>query len=97
MMNGNNNSVAKRNRILGLCIPYDMRDSHPTTSKIHITNKTVNSLKYTKDATETGSWNVAVYYKANVPYFMYVNGTYERMFKDPIVNGLVIHKDIVQK
>lgn len=97
MMNGNNNSVAKRNRILSLCIPYDMRDSRPTTSKIHITNKTVNSLKYTKDATETGSWNVAIYYRANVPYFMYVNGTYERIFKDPIQNGLVIHKDNVEK
>lgn len=97
MMNGNNNSVAKRNRILGLCIPYDMRDSRQTTSKIHITNKTVNNLKYTKDATENGSWDVAVYYKANVPYFMYVNGTYERMFKDPIVNGLVIHEDYVEK
>lgn len=97
MMNGNNNSVAKRNRILGLCIPYDMRDSRPTTSLIHITNKTVNSLKYTKDATENGTWNVDIYYRANVPYFMYVNGSYERIFKDPIINGLVIHEDNVEK
>ena len=74
-----------------------MRSTRPTTSLIHITNKTVNSLKYTKDATETGSWDVGIYYTANVPYFMYVNGSYERIFKDPFTNGLVIQEDYIQK